>query len=137
MATPSVDKTELERPYTFLLFKSLMGIQTAWIENDFGEALSQACKLVTFLPNDIKDVLWSDKEKIQKNMNDIYGLKTHNFYSTHLVRNREANAYAHKCLEPFVDKMVRLLDEKGWLERGALRPRYPDKKKLSVEAIEQ
>ena len=137
MATSSVDKTELERPYTFLLFKSLMGIQTAWNERDYLYALSQACKLVTFLPNDIKDVLWNDKEVIQKNITSAYRSTASNFYSTQLVRNRNAKKVAMKYLEPFLDKMIRLLDSKGWLERGALRPRYPGTKKLSVETIER
>jgi len=137
MATSLVDKTQLERPYTFLLFKSLMGIQGAWNEGDYLYALSQACKLVTFLPNDIKDVLWSDKEVIQKDITSAYRSAASNFYSTQLVRNRKAKRVAMKYLEPFLDKMIRLLDSKGWLERGALRPRYPGTKKLSVETIER
>jgi len=71
MEKGSVDRTELERPYTFFLFKSLTGIHNAWDEGDNRLALSRACKLVVFLPNDIKDVLWPDKETIQKNMREI------------------------------------------------------------------
>ena len=136
MAQSSVDKTQLERPYTFFLFKSLAGIHEAWIENEFGEALSQACKLVVFLPNDIKDELWPEKESIKQEMNKAYRLQGMDFYTTQLRRNRVAKAVAFQRLEPFMDKMVRLLDDKGWLERGSLRPRYPGTKKLSVESIE-
>jgi len=137
MAKVSVDETQLERPYTFFLFKSIAGIHESWIEGDVEGALKQACILVVHLPNDVKEVLWPLKEEIQRKMNRAYSLGASNFYQRYLIRAHEGKATAYQYLEPFMDKMIRLLDEKGWLERGALRPRYPDKKKLSVEAIEQ
>ena len=136
MATSNVDKSQLERPYVFFLFKALSNIYQVWIEGDELYALSQACKLVIFLPNDVKETLWHDKEAIQKDMRIARGKTATNFYTTNIVRNRNAKEVATKYLEAFMDKIVRLLDEKGWLERGAMRPRYPGAKKLSVETIE-
>lgn len=137
MEKGSVGKTELERPYTFFLFKALSNIYAAWNEGDYLYALSQACKLVIFLPNDIKEVLWSDKETIQKDIGIARRSTDSNFFSTQIIRNRKAKTVAIHYLEPFLDKMVRLLDSKGWLERGAMRPRYPTTQKLSVDVIER
>ena len=136
MAKVSLDQSQLERPYTFFLFKALADIYEAWNDGDSLYALSQACKLVVFLPNDIKEVLWGDKEAIQKDLVLARRSTSSNFYSTIVTRNRNAKIVAMKYLEAFIDKMVRLLDSKGWLERGAMKPRYPTTKQLSVENIE-
>jgi len=136
MAKVSLDQSQLERPYTFFLFKALADIYEAWNDGDSLYALSQACKLVVFLPNDIKEVLWGDKEAIQKDLVLARRSTSSNFYSTIITRNRNAKIVAMKYLEAFIDKMVRLLDSKGWLERGAMKPRYPTTKQLSVENIE-
>jgi len=136
MAKVSLDETQLERPYTFFLFKSIAGIHESWINGDVMYALSQACKLVSFLPTDIKNALWEDKQKIQKDMNKASRQQGTNYFTSQVISSRELKRVAHHHIEPFVDKMVRLLDEKGWLERGAMMPRYPTTKKLSVQSIE-
>jgi len=136
MAKVALDQSQLERPYTFFLFKALADIYEAWNEGNSLYALGQACKLVIFLPNDIKEVLWGDKEAIQKDLVLARRSTSSNFYSTIVTRNRNAKIVAMKYLEAFIDKMVRLLDSKGWLERGAMKPRYPTTKNLSVETIE-
>lgn len=132
METTSVNKTQLERPYTAFLFKSLWLIFEAWDQDQYRLALSRACKLVVFLPSDIKEVLWPQKEKIQNAIRKASRTQSVDFFTTHLVKNRAALRVAGYYLEPFVDEMVRLLDEKGWLERGALRPRFQDKRKLGI-----
>lgn len=132
MEKSSVDQTQLERPYTFFLFKGILGIYEAWNETEYEEAIKQALRLVVFLPTDIKEALWPKKQKIRKELNKAYRMQGVDFFTTHLVRNREARRVSAYYLEPFVDKMVRLLDEKGWLERGALRPKFMKDRKLSV-----
>lgn len=122
----------MERPYTAFLFKSVWLIFEAWDSNEYRLALSRACKLVVFLPNDIKEVLWPKKEEIQSELRKAYRKAGVDFFTTQVIRNRNARAVAFHYLEPFVDEMVRLLDEKGWLERGALRPSFTKEKKLSV-----
>lgn len=127
-----LDQTQLERPYTFFLFKRIDQIYEAWDEADLELALRRALRLVVFLPNDIKDALWPKKEEITKKMRDTSQIQSVDFFTSHLVRNKASFRVAMFYLEPFVDEMVRRLDEKKWLERGALKPRFDKKRKLSV-----
>jgi len=83
-------------------------------------------------PTDIKEALWDEKQEITKKLNQAYRSQGVDFFTTHLVRNREGKRVSIMRLGPLMDKMIRLLDEKKWLERGALRPRFPEKKKLKV-----
>jgi len=136
MQKAPLDQSQLERPYTFFLFKSIAGIHESWINGDVRLALSEACKLVVFLPNDIKKALWSDRKQILHDLRWASGRTGSNFFTTQVVRNQQAKKVAYHYIEPFMDKMMRLLDAKGWLERGAMKPRYPTAKKLSVETIE-
>jgi len=129
---PKVDQTYLEKPYTVFLFKGIMDIYEAWDEGNVEFALRRALRLVVFLPTDIKKALWPDKEKIEKDLAQAYKTQGVDWYTRQQNRNRAARRVAWYHIEPFVDEMVRLLDEKGWLERGALRPRYPGSKKLKV-----
>ena len=136
MTVSSVDQTELERPYTFFLFKKLTDVYDAWDMDELVVSLERACRLVVFLPNDVKEALWVEREAIKKAMAKALSITKVDLFSSALARQNEARNVAFNHLEPFVDKMVRLLDEKGWLERGALRPRFPASRKLSVETIE-
>lgn len=95
-------------------------------------ALRRALRLVVFLPTDIKKALWPDKQKIEKDFTQAYKTQGVDWFTRQQNRNRAAKRVAWYYIEPFVDEMVQLLDEKGWLERGALRPTRPSKGKMRV-----
>ena len=125
-------KSYLEKPYTVFLFKSIMGIHDAWDQGNVEFSLRRALRLVVFLPNDIKKALWDDKKKIEKDLKQAYRTQGVDWYTRQQNRNRQARRVASFYIEPFFDKMIRLLDQKGWLERGALRPRAKGHGKLSI-----
>jgi len=129
---PKVDATYLEKPYTVFLFKGIMDIYEAWDEGNVEFALRRALRLVVFLPSDIKKALWDDKKRIEKDLGQAYKTAGVDWYTRQQNRNRAARRVAGYYIEPFVDEMVQLLDEKGWLERGALRPRAKGHGKLSI-----
>jgi len=83
-------------------------------------------------PIDVKEVLWDDKKQIEKDLNQAYRTAGVDWYTRQQNRNRAARRVANYYIEPFFDKVTRLLDEKGWLERGALRPRAKGHGRLSI-----
>lgn len=105
------------RPYIAFLMDKVNKIYDAWDEGDLELALSRACRLVTFLPRAIKEQLRGDEKTITKYMNAAYGLETGIWYTTQLIQNRRTRQIAQLFLEPFVDKMIDLLDERGYLEK--------------------
>jgi len=106
------------RPYVAFLMDKVNKIYDAWDEGNLELALSRACRLVTFLPRGLKKELRSDEETITKWMNGAYGLETGIWYTTQLTQNRRALQIAQVFLKPFVDKMIDLLDQRGYLERA-------------------
>lgn len=128
----SLEPSNLEAPYTRLLFQGLMSVYEKWVHNYHVEALTEALKLVVFLPTDVKEVMWNKAGVIEKDLGQAYGTQGSDFFLTNLKRNRTAQRVANIHLGPFVDEMVRRLDEKGWLHRGALRARYKTDRKLNV-----
>jgi len=129
-----LDQTFLEKPYTGFLFKALYGIYEAWDEGDLRKALHRATRLIVFLPTDIKNALWPKRKSIVAEMNRAYGRNGVDWFTSQSVRNQSANRVAYRFLEPFVNQIVTLLDSKGWLEKGALRPRFKKAVPLSAKA---
>jgi len=127
-----VDQTYLEKPFTIFLFKAYTSIYEKWVEGNLEGALTEALKLVVELPTDVKEALWKDKKQIEKDLDKAYRTQGVDWYTRQQNRNRAARRVAHYYIEPFLDKMTRLLDAKGWLERGALHARFEKKRKLSV-----
>jgi len=121
-----------ERPYVGFLFKAVTRIYEKWVEGNPEGALLELLKLVVATPTDVKDKLWEDKKKIEKDLDKAYRTQGVDWYTRQQNRNRAARRVANYYIEPFFDKVTRLLDEKGWLERGALRPRAKGHGKLSI-----
>lgn len=127
-----ITPTYLEKPYTNLLFKGIMSIYQKWVEGRVEAALSEALILVVELPTDIKEKLWPKKKEIEEQLKNAYRTSGVDWYTRQQNRNRAARRVASFYIEPFMDTMTRLLDEKGWLERGALKARYEKKTKLTA-----
>ena len=132
MAQDELSQTYLEKPYTVFLFKALESIREKWVMNQTEEALSEACQLVVFLPNDVKDALQDQRKRILEDLKQAYAKEDVDWFTTQRTRNRVARQVANLYAESFFDEMTRLLDEKGWLERGALKSRFTHKRRLEV-----
>lgn len=86
----------------------------AWNEGEPELALRRACFLVNFLPVALKDKLKEDVASITKELNTVYDLDGIDFYMTQVRRNSEAEYIALLRLQPFVDKMMRLVDKRNY-----------------------
>lgn len=127
-----IEGTVPEKPFIAFLFKALYGIYDAWDEGNLRKALSRATRLVVFLPTDIKKKLWPERQKIVSAVNQAYRRNSVDWFTSQGLRNTTADRVAQLYLEPFVNRIVDLLDDKDWLEKGALGPRYRPKIKLKA-----
>ena len=118
--------------YTAFLMDKVNKIYDAWDSEDITLALRRATRLVAFLPRKMKKEMLEDVEDIEKDMMKAYRVKGVDFHTDQLARNREARRVASLYLEPFVNKLIDLLDENHYLEPGALQPRHTGKKKLEA-----
>lgn len=116
---------------TFIGFvmRILNEIWQDWSDDKPVSALSKAVRFVLFLPEDLKKDLRGPATKITKEINQAYKLEGVDFYTTQLVRNREARRIAYLRLPGFIDQLTGLLDKRGYLEkvkefrRGSFNPR--------------
>lgn len=103
--------------YISFLMGRLIEIWKAWDGNDPELALRKGCRLVLFLPRDLKQQLQEEVSLISKEMDWAFSLKSADFFTSHLTRNRTKRRLAERRLPPFLDKMTDLLDERGYLEK--------------------
>ena len=91
--------------------------------------------LFSILPPSIYNEVEDDYNRIIKLLNNA-----NNGSSVDFLQMVESNAACCEILEtyafPFFRNMYYLLYKGNYLEKGALQPRYPTKKTLSVETIE-
>jgi len=127
-----LEPSDLEAPYIRLLFGSIESIYGKWVNDYYVEALREALKIVTILPTDIKEALQDKKKAIKKDLSQAYRTGGSDFFLTHLRRNRTARKVAIIHFEPFFDEIIRRIDEKDWLEKGAFSARVKDKRRLDV-----
>jgi len=103
--------------YISFLMGRLIEIWQAWDGGDPEFALRKTCRLTIFLPRDLKEKLREDLLKITRAMNQAYNISGSDFFLTHLRRNRKGREVATILLPPFLDTVVDLLDERGYLEK--------------------
>ncbi len=121
-------EAELQRGYGGFLIVALTRIYEAWNEGDVQAALRRALRLALFLPKELKDKIAEDVRTISKDMTSAMNLQGSDFYTTELRRNKRTDQVAQYHLAPFVDKLTDLLDERGYLERPGVKPKYPKEK---------
>ena len=103
--------------YIGFLMGRIVQIWTAWDEDDLELALRRACRLYYFTVDQLKKELKPDVQSITKEMNHAYGLNGADFFTTHLIRNREARQIAIKRLPALMDKIISLFDQRDYLEQ--------------------
>ncbi len=125
---------DLQYSFSGFLWKRLDEIQVCWSQGDFATAIWRASNLVTFLPDVIKRELEPDIKEIKEKMNRSYQVGGSDFHTTMSLRNKTAEQVAQTCLNGLMNKMLSLLDARGYLERGAYTPiTKEDFKKLEGE----
>ena len=94
-----------------------MAISKIWEAEDEGDsvlALDRACCLVKYLPEGIKKQLEGNVEQITVLINKNFGVKSNSgFFSTMQLRNKSINTAAKTYLQALMNKLTRLLDERG------------------------
>ena len=103
--------------YISFLMGRLIEIWQAWDGNDPEFALRKAIRLVLFLPKDLKKKMEDEANSITKEINQAYNVGGVDWYTRQQNRNRAARSIAVQRLPSFLDKMVELLDERGYLEK--------------------
>lgn len=91
--------------------------------------------LYTILPPTIFDKVQTEYKSIIKQVNEANDGSSVDFPSM-VEANKEACLILEELAIPFFRKMYSLLYKGGYLEKEAVRPRFTQKKKLSVEQIE-
>jgi len=104
----------------------------SYLRNDDPE---QALRLALFFadtltPKKIKKRLKHEVEAIRKDVNRARNLQGVDFFTTHLVRNREARKVASFHIGPFLSKLSDLLDEWGYYEVPSRRLKPADFKEI-------
>jgi len=113
---------DLQYSFSSFLWKNLIGVQEKWDEGNVYEALAQVLSLVKYLPVKIKDELEEDVDKIEELVNKSFNAEASDFQSTMLARNKQIDKIARFYFPKFVNKMMTLLDKRGYLERGLWNP---------------
>lgn len=122
----SVEPEEITPTYSSFLITHLHKISTAWDDGDPYLALARTIRLVYFLPTDFKKLLFPKMDVIQKELNKASRISGYDFFTNQQMRNRALNGIARRRLPTFLDKVVELLDERGYLEKK--RPKVPEGK---------
>jgi len=115
----NVEPQQIMPTYSGFLIDKLNKISEAWDEGDMELALRRAMRLVYFLPTDLKKVLLPKVSVIRKQMNHAYALHGSDFFTTQIIRNRAARQITLRELPPFIDQVVELLDQRGYLEKSS------------------
>lgn len=103
--------------YISFLMGRLIEIWQAWDNGELVTALQKACRLVTFLPTDLKKKLMDDVKIIKAEMRKANQVEGCDYYTGLIVKNKKSMQTAYKYLDPFVDELVQLLDSRGYLEK--------------------
>lgn len=88
-------------------------IREAENEGDILTALNRACSLVKYLPVNVKEKLEDNVQQITELVNKNFTIESSDFQTTMLLRNQQATESAHRYLNIFMQKLMRLLDERG------------------------
>jgi hypothetical protein len=97
--------------YYGFLITGITQLREYWARKMYTEALDYALELTNFLPTKIKEQLKEDKEKIITKLGTNSPINANTLYRVEMARSKQAYHIAARELEPFVDKIIRLLDQ--------------------------
>lgn len=101
--------------YYGFLITGITAIREYWAKKQFVEAINYAMNLTTFLPNKIKKELIMDKKKIRRKMTAKFRSNNPYLEGVKIRRDKNTRDIAELELEPFMDKIISLLDKNNLL----------------------
>ena len=123
---------EIQHSFQSFLWKHLDLIDTALDNEQYGLAASRACRLILFMPLDVKKQMEKDRAIIIRELTQASSVGGASFHIKHLNRSKNVSSVALHYLPDFIDKLTALLDAKGYLEQKPMSPRHRDKTTLRV-----
>lgn len=125
MSQPEI-KGVIPTYYGFLI-SGITQIREFWSKKQFTEALYYAMEITTFLPNKIKDKIEPERQRIQAKLLKNIPSSSSSIYSAQRDTNNIVYRISMIELEPFVDKIIRLLDENNLLTQDwGAKPKFKD-----------
>jgi hypothetical protein len=96
--------------YYGFLITGITQLREYWARKMYIEALDYALELTNFLPNKIKKEIAESKALIVKKLAGNIPENANTLYALQRAKDQNAYRIARQELEPFVDKMISLLD---------------------------
>jgi hypothetical protein len=115
------DETEIRGvipTYYGFLISGITQLREYWARKQHVEALYYAMELTTFLPNKIKEKIEPEKKRIQAKLLKNLPSSSSSIYAAQRDTNNIVYRISMIELEPFVDKIIRLLDENNLLTQS-------------------
>jgi hypothetical protein len=107
-------KSVIPSYYSFIM-TGLTELREIWAVKRYVDALYYALNLSTFLPTKLKQQIEEDKGRIKKQLKSIESTRE-NGYDKALEKTQwKTRKIAIDELEPFIDKMIQLLDSENLL----------------------
>jgi len=103
----------VSKSFQAFLWSEIGKIREAENEGDILTALNRACSLVKYLPVSVKEKLRDNVAEITVLVNKNFNIEGSDFQSTMLLRNKSVDTVAKAYLKVFMNKLMRLLDERG------------------------
>jgi len=127
----SIEPGKVQPTYGGLVILRLNEIWNLWAKDDSVGALILCLRFAdTLMLKKIKKKLKHDVEVIRKDLAKVSGMKSIDFFTTHLVRNRAARRVAEYWLPKLFSKLSDCLDELGFYEVPSRRLKAKDFKEL-------
>lgn len=124
MGDKEIDPTKYMSPYSGFLNDKLNKIYDAWDQGDEVRALDRAQKLYHFLQRDMKKALSPKMAVINEKLNKAASVTGVDWFTGNLNQNKQLRRVAIRFLPAFVDELVGLLDDKGFL--GEVKRKVPE-----------
>ena len=126
-----IEPGKVQPTYAGFVILRINEIWSIWAEGDDVKALVLALRFAdTFMVRKIKKRLQDDVEIIRKDLNKAYSSHGTDFFTSQIIRNRNAKKVAARYLGSFLSELSDLLDASGFFEKATTRLKSSDFKKL-------
>ncbi len=107
-------KSVIPSYYSFIM-TGLTELREIWAVKRYVDALYYALNLSTFLPTKLKQQIEEEKRKIQNQLKTVESISENSYDKAVEKAQWKTRKIAIAELEPFVDKMIKLLDSENLL----------------------
>jgi hypothetical protein len=107
-------KSVIPSYYSFIM-TGLTELREIWAVKRYVDALNYALNLSTFLPTKLKQQIAEDKQRIKEQLKSVESISENKYDKMIEKAQWKTRKIAIAELEPFVDKMIKLLDSENLL----------------------